>query len=443
MFGSGLRALLLGFKTLRMHALRSTLAMLGILIGVTSVIWLVALGEGVSQQAQRQIQELGARNVIVKSIKPAGDTGGSSQGSFIVEYGLTRADYARIVETIPTVEKAVPMREIVQSVRYGSRKTDSQLIGCTADYFIINHLTKDRGEFLTDSHGNAQDNVCVLSEGIAKKLFPYEDPIGQAIQIGTDFYTVIGQAMDRAPSAAIGGSMAGRAYDRDVYIPIETFRVRFGDQILTRASGSVQAESVELNQITVTIDEIEHVEDASEIIQILLEKFHKKDDYSITVPKELLRQAEVLRAMFNVLLVLIAGISLVVGGIGIMNIMLATVTERTREIGVRRALGARRRDIIVQFLAESVVLTGTGGLAGVAGGFLCGPAVSFVQFAIKEWFPEVWITLPPAVQQMTPVIAAWSVGAAFGISVAVGVLFGLYPARRAAMMDPIEALRHE
>lgn len=441
MIGSGVRALLLGFKTLRMHALRSTLAMLGILIGVTSVIWLVALGEGVSDQAQKQIQELGATNIILKSMKPAADVGGG--GSSIIEYGLTRNDFDRIIETIPTVDKAVPVREITQEVRFEHRIADSQLIGCTADYFVINHLDPDRGEFLTDSHARALNNVCVLSHGIAIKLFPYEDPIGQGIQIGSDFYTVIGQAMDRSPSAAIGGSMAGRAYDRDVYIPIETFRVRFGDQIITRGSGSFQGELVELNQITVTIDSLENVEDASEIIEILLEKFHKKQDYTITVPKELLRQAEVLRTMFNVLLVLIAGISLVVGGIGIMNIMLATVTERTREIGVRRALGARRRDIIVQFLAESVVLTGTGGLAGVAGGFLCGPAITLAQAIIRDLIPDIWATLPPAVKNLEPLIAPWSVGAAFGISVCVGVIFGLYPARRAALMDPIEALRHE
>jgi ABC-type antimicrobial peptide transport system permease subunit len=146
--------------------------------------------------------------------------------------------------------------------------------------------------------------------------------------------------------------------------------------------------------------------------------------------------------MFNVLLVLIAGISLVVGGIGIMNIMLATVTERTREIGIRRAMGAKRRDIIFQFLAETIVLTGTGGLLGIAFGFACLPGVSAVRYSLKR-FPDVWKSLPTTIQNLDPRIAPWSIVAAAGISILVGVIFGLYPAQRAAAMDPIEALRHE
>jgi putative ABC transport system permease protein len=161
------------------------------------------------------------------------------------------------------------------------------------------------------------------------------------------------------------------------------------------------------------------------------------------VPKELLRQAELLRLMFNLLLVLIAGISLIVGGIGIMNIMLATVTERTREIGVRRALGARRSDIIQQFVVEAVVLTGVGGGLGVGLGFLCGPTVILVRKTLLELFPTMMATLPPTIMQLEPRISPWSIFASLGISVAVGVLFGIYPAFRAAHMDPIEALRHE
>ena len=442
MISRWLRTLELGFKSLLMHKLRSTLAMIGILIGVTAVIWLVALGEGVSEQAQRQIQQLGARNIIIKSVKPAREANTANQSNFVAVYGITRDDFDRIVE-IPTVERAVPMREFLKESRYQHRITDSQIVGCTADYAQINHLRMDRGRFLTDSDMDVRDNVCVLSAGIAEQLFPFEDPLGKSIQIYPDFYSIVGIAEHRAPSAAIGGSLAGRPYDKDVYIPLSTFRSRIGDQTYSSASGTRDASLVELNQITVTVKRIDQVEDVAEIIGILMEKYHDKEDYAITVPKELIEQAEKLRSLFNVLLVLIAGISLIVGGIGIMNIMLATVTERTREIGVRRALGARRKDIVGHFLAESVVLTGFGGLLGVIIGFLCSPAVRAARTVLEERFNSTWQSIPPELQELQPIIAPWSVGVAFGISVVVGMIFGLYPAWQAALMDPIEALRHE
>jgi putative ABC transport system permease protein len=174
-----------------------------------------------------------------------------------------------------------------------------------------------------------------------------------------------------------------------------------------------------------------------------MDKFHRAGDFALVVPKELLKQAEVTRMMFNVLLVLIAGIALLVGGIGIMNIMLATVTERTREIGIRRALGAKQRDIVYQFLAETLVLSSAGGLLGAAFGFLCKPAVIGTRDLINRFFPTVMANLPSHIQQLTPIIAPWSVAAAVIISLLVGIVFGMYPARRASLMDPIEALRHE
>ncbi len=436
-----LRTMKLGFKSLFLHKLRSALAMLGILIGVTAVIWLVALGEGVSYQAQKQIQELGARNVIIKSVKPP-TVGGGDRTIFII-YGLKLDDFRRFKETVPNIEAIVPMREVSREFRHEGQVLNGQLIGCTPEYADINHLSLDRGEFLTDVMGNDRQNVCVLGWEAADKLFPLQDPIGQTIQIDLDFYTVIGVTRERAGSASIGGSLSGREYNLDVYIPFQTFRARLSDQIMTSGAGSQSGEVVEISQITVTVKDISQVEETADIIRTLLEKYHKSVDYSIVVPKELLRQAEVLRAMFNVLLVLIAGISLVVGGIGIMNIMLATVTERTREIGVRRALGARRKDIITQFLAETVVLTGTGGLLGVLMGAACPLGVLLVGQIMKTMLPELWSALPGTIQNLEPIIAPWSVGAAFFISVAVGVLFGLYPASRAAHMDPIEALRHE
>jgi putative ABC transport system permease protein len=436
-----LRTLRLGFKSLLLHKLRSGLATLGILIGVTAVIWLVALGEGVSYQAQQQIKDLGATNIIVRSVKPVATSSRPGAGSFVVEYGLTRDDFERIV-AIPTVKRAVPMREIRKEVRFLTRVVDARFIGCTPDYMMMNHLTMNAGRFLSDRDLKRVDNVCVIADGIARQLFPYQDPIGKSIQVEDTFYVIVGQTANRTPSASIGGSLEGRDYNYDVYIPLTTLRARVGDLVITARSGSREGEVVQLSQATVTVGDVSQVEEAAQIITTLLEKYHKTLDYSITVPKELLRQAEMLRLMFNVLLVLIAGISLVVGGIGIMNIMLATVTERTREIGIRRAMGAKRRDIIFQFLAETIVLTGTGGLLGIVFGFACLPGVSMVRSTLKH-FPDVWKTLPSTIQNLDPRIAPWSIIAAAGISVLVGVIFGLYPAQRAAAMDPIEALRHE
>jgi putative ABC transport system permease protein len=437
----------LAFKSLLLHKLRSGLAMLGILIGVVAVIWLVALGEGVSYQAQEQIKDLGATNIIIKSVKPTQGTSSGHGSSFIVEYGLTELDFDRIVSGVPTIERIVCMREIPAVVRAGSREAEVRLIGCSPAYQGINHLTMARGRFLSDRDLDDRANVAVIAAGTAEKLFPYQNPVNRAIEIlanmKADMYVVVGQTESRMPSAAIGGSLEGRDYNLDVYIPLETLRSRIGDQVVTARSGSREGELVQYSQITATVGSLEQVEDAADICQILLEEKHPEGDFSITVPKELLRQADMLRMMFNVLLVLIAGISLMVGGIGIMNIMLATVTERTREIGVRRAMGAKRHDIIQQFLSETVVLSATGGFIGLAGGFLCRPVTGLVLSGVERWLPDVWMTLPPTIHKLTPIIAPWSVIAAFVISVGVGILFGLYPARRAALMDPIEALRHE
>ena len=437
----------LGCKSLLLHKLRSGLAMLGILIGVMAVIWLVALGEGVSYQAQEQIKGLGATNIIIKSVKPTQGTSSGQGSRFVIEYGLTELDYERIVAGVPTIQRVVCMREIASVARSGGREAEVKLVGCSPEYFDINHLKMARGRFLTDRDMDQRANVAVIASGTAEKLFPYETPIQRAIEIvannSSDTYSVTGETESRMPSAAIGGSLAGREYNLDVYIPLSTLRARIGDQVVTARSGTQEGEVVQFSQITAMVSELGQVEEAAGIIEVLLEKKHPYGDFSITVPKELLRQADMLRMMFNVLLILIAGISLVVGGIGIMNIMLAVVTERTREIGIRRALGAKRRDILQQFLAETVVLSAIGGVVGVGAGFLCRPVTAVLLGAGKQWLPDVWAALPPTVHNLQPIIAPWSIVAAFGISVAVGVLFGIYPARRAALMDPIEALRHE
>ncbi len=435
------QSLRLGLKSLLLHKLRSGLAILGILIGVTAVIWLVAMGEGVSYQAQQQIKELGANNIIVRSTKPPSDV--TRGGGFVIAYGLLREDYDRIVSNVPTISQAVPMREIRKEARYRDKVTDVRLVGCTSKYLDINNLRMSRGRFITDKDLEQADNLCVIGSQTAHELFPYQDPIGQFVQIDREFYVIIGETESKTPSAGIGGSLSAQDFNLDIYIPLSTLKVRIGDMVVTSRAGSREGEQVQLSQITVTVRDLTDVDQTAEIIRTLLQRYHPNLDYTITVPKELLAQAEVLQMMFNLLLVLIAGIALLVGGIGIMNIMLATVTERTREIGIRRALGAKQRDIVSQFLSETIVLSATGGLLGVFLGFLCYPAIVGTRAVMRQLFPDVIKALPPNIQELEPRIAPWSIIAAFLISVGVGVMFGLYPAQRAAKMDPIEALRHE
>jgi putative ABC transport system permease protein len=436
-----IRTLSAGVKSLLLHKLRSALAVLGITIGVSAVIWLVAMGEGVSYQAQQQIKDLGAHNVIVRSVKPPEKSDGR-RGLF-VRYGLLREDFQRILATVPSIKCATPLREVRKEVRNLDSVADVRLVGCTPAYFPMNHLQSARGRFLTDLDQSHCDNVCVLGDQTAIKLFGHQDPLGKSIRIGLDFYLVVGVTRERLPTEQIGGGLPARDYNSEVCIPLDTFRARVGDHILTGRSGGIEGEIVQLSQVTLTVSDLGQVEQTAQAVRTLLEQSHRQLDYSIVVPKQLLRQAEIFQLMFRVLSVLIAGISLLVGGIGIMNIMLATVTERTREIGLRRALGARRSDIVRQFLSETVVLSTVGGLLGVAGGFLCRPSTRALHWTMDAIFPVLAQELPASIRELEPRIAWWSVAVAFGVSILVGVAFGLYPARRAAMLDPIEALRHE
>ena len=200
---------------------------------------------------------------------------------------------------------------------------------------------------------------------------------------------------------------------------------------------------LELSQITLCVDDVSKVMETSDLVKATLGRYHRKEDYGVTVPLELLEQAKTTRLMFIIFMGLIAAISLVVGGIGIMNIMLATVTERTREIGIRRALGAKRADITRQFLIETIVLSVVGGITGVLGGLTCAPLMGWLRSMLEKAMPDMMAQLPEVIRAVTPVVVPWSIPLAFGISVAIGVIFGLYPAMRAAKMDPIEALRHE
>jgi putative ABC transport system permease protein len=248
---------------------------------------------------------------------------------------------------------------------------------------------------------------------------------------------------ERSPTAGIGGSLAAQEFNHDVYIPIHTLWSRIGDCIVTQRSGSREGEIVEVSQATLRVDQVQNVMETADLVKETLKRQHRMEDYGVTVPLELLEQARTTRLMFIMFMGLIAAISLVVGGIGIMNIMLATVTERTREIGIRRALGAKRGDIVRQFLVETIALSTVGGMTGILGGLTCGPVMRLFRLALEQAAPDVVERLPEVIRSVTPIVVPWSIPLAFGIAVTIGVVFGLYPARRAATMDPIEALRHE
>lgn len=447
-FSRFFRTVQLALKSLTLHKLRSGLTMLGIVFGVFSVIAMLAIGEGASLQAQRQVVELGATNIIVRSIKPIEEASNNSANSrSIPRYGLLRTDYQRLIRTVPTIRRALPIRELPKEARYLHRTINARLVGCTSDYMDVNHLALERGRFLSDTDDETLANVVVIASEVAHVLFPIEDPVGEAIQIGNIYYTVIGVTTERTASAGIGGSLTSQDFNKDLYIPIKTLRARLGDQIFTQKAGGFDSEHVELNQITLSIRDVKDVLPTADIIRATLERFHAQKDFAVVVPLELLKQADQLRQIFNIVLGSIAAISLVVGGIGIMNIMLATVTERTREIGIRRALGAKQRDITEQFLTETIVLSGTGGVLGILLGLATPPVFRFIRDFTVEYILE---STPGSVsdisrifQQMEPQVAMWSLPVAFGISVGIGVIFGLYPARSAARLDPIEALRHE
>lgn len=420
--------------------------MLGIVFGVFSVIAMLAIGEGASMQAQKQVLELGATNIIVKSIKPPEETSQDS-GSRVLRYGLKRSDLS-LLDEISTVVQSTPIREATQEARVGARTMNIRVVGCTPEYESMNRLTLNRGRFLTDQDSSLRSNVVVIGDEAAQTLFPLEDPLGQTVSINKNPYQIIGVMKSKTSTAAVGGSLSGQDFNKDLYIPLETFRVLIGDLIIRASSGSFTAEEVELSQITLKIEDENEVMRTASVVRETLELTHtRQKDYDVVVPLELLKQAQQIRYIFNFVLGSIAAISLVVGGIGIMNIMLATVTERTREIGIRRALGAKRADIITQFLTETIVLSGTGGIIGIILGLATPYTFSAMKIAAKQFLTSGGgvggSDLSSLFLEMQPTVAMWSLPLAFGISVGIGVVFGVYPAQSAARLDPIEALRHE
>ena len=418
------RIVLIGIKSLWLHRLRSMLTVLGMILGVCSVIIMLAVGEGAGYEALEQIKQLGSTNIIIQAVKPPQEVDASASEQQSLAYGLTYRDAERITQTVPSVEVMVSTRIIQQEVWYLSRRIDAKIMGTVPWFPDILKRRVARGRFLTESDLDYARNVCVLEPEMAQVLFPLDDPIGKSVRVGSDYYSVVGVMAGTGAIIEASGKVQPQGGGNAVYIPLTAARTRFGELIIDRRSGSMNAEQVEIHQITVRVDSEDDVMLTAEILRNTLKKHHDKEDFELRVPLERLRAAQRIQRTTNILLGSIAAISLLVGGIGIMNIMLASITERTREIGIRRALGAKRRHIMSQFLSETVLLSGIGGLVGLGLGMM-------VPYLVEHFW------------KMKTIVTLWSLAVAFSISVAIGLMAGLYPAYRAAHMNPIEALRHE
>ncbi|MBI4243198.1 MAG: ABC transporter permease [Planctomycetes bacterium] len=421
------QTIIIGVRNLRLHKVRSTLTMLGMIFGVGAVIAMLSIGEGARWEILQQIKLLGTENITIRSVKPPKKTRRAEETEgerWVLRYGLRRKDVSHIEAVCPGIDLVIPMRDVRKDVWYADRRMDARVVGTTPLYASVLNLNIHQGRFFYDYDMTKNARVCVIGAEVAERLFGFKEPLGEYLKIGDQWYFVIGILENRA-SAKIG-TQAMTAYDvnKDIYIPLTSAFSRFGTLSITSTAGAHEALDVELDEIIVHMKDTEFVEKNALLIKSILAKRHEDEDYEIVVPMELLRQKQKTQRTFNIVMISIAAISLLVGGIGIMNIMLANVTERTREIGIRRAVGARQSDIIKQFLTETVVLSGSGGLIGIIVGIIGAKIV------------DIFAGLTTIVSLYFPLVA-------FTISVAIGIIFGMYPARKAAFMDPIQALRYE
>lgn len=399
---------------LRDHKFRSFLTMLGIIFGTASVITMVSIGEGAKKQAMSKYQDLGVSNIIIRD-KDLTDAD-LEQTRMKFSQGLSVDDTRAIAEIVPGVQGIAPQSEAKLEAMYNDKSSKATVIGITPEVTSILNYRVDKGTFIDQDHYKRELKVCVLGANIARELFNFEDPLGKNVKLGDQWFEVAGVLQTKALFTETVGELAARDLNNDVYIPLSTFGKRIPKTNIL---------SSQLKQVTVKLESSNNLIESAAVIKSILKRRHfNNDDFSIVIPYELMEQEKRESRIYNLLLASIAAISLIVGGIGIMNIMLASVLERTQEIGIRRAIGGRRSDIMGQFVSEAMAMSITGGLTGVLLGILLSIGIAL--------FTEVKTSL-----------TLYSVFIAFGFSVLVGITFGYLPAKRAADLKPIESIRHE
>ncbi len=399
--------------SLRSHALRSVLSMLGIIFGVGAVIAMLSIGAGAEREALEIIDAMGVRNVVIKARVFDGDN--EEQEIRRKSIGVAFRDAAAIADAVPGVERVLPLIEVEPwKVLSAGGRAKPRVLGVSAEYPSLVKLPVVEGRFFDAEDEKAYAQVCVLGSGVRRELFAFGPAIGQPVKVNNVWLRVVGVlAAPAGPREVQGVSLRSTA--NDVYMPVTAVQAKFGRSPMKS----------ELDQLIVSMAPGTPVQESAQVIAGLLDRLHAgASDYTLTVPEALLEQSRKTQRLFDIVMGAIAGISLLVGGIGIMNIMLATVLERTREIGVRRAMGARQVDIRNQFVVEAFTITAIGGLLGIVMGVVIAKGVALY----AGW---------------TTIVTVFSILLSVGVSVAVGLVFGIYPALRAARLDPIEALRYE
>jgi putative ABC transport system permease protein len=427
----------LGLSNLWLHRLRSFLTALGIIFGVAAVITMVSIGEGSKRQALARIERLGAKNIIMRSTKPPESAQSASrQQSRSIKYGISRDDYKVVAAAFPEAEAIVPLKEVGSQIINQARRRSSQAFGTTPALKQVANLRVARGRYLSESDLEDKAGVCIIGAEVARELFPFEDPLEATIKIDDKAFRIIGILAPVGLSGGAGAALVGRDLNYDVHLPITTAASMFGDRIFKRSSGTFQAAEVQVSEIYLTAPTRDDVMSYAAVARRIMDVRHEKTpDVTMIVPYELLESAKRDALTWQVVLSCIAAISLLVGGIGIMNIMLASVTERTREIGIRRALGATRRHITQQFLVETGVLSLIGGLVGVGLGVGLSVALGWAGPIIADKFRTNF--------ELATRVTPWSIFLAFSVAAITGLVFGIYPAIKAAKQDPIVALRHD
>jgi putative ABC transport system permease protein len=423
----------IGMAGLLTHKLRSILTALGIIFGVAAVIAMLSIGEGARQEALEQIQLMGVNNIIIRAKEPTAESFGKAKANF--SPGLEMRDGDAILEICPFVQAIVPQWEKTAPVLYRSSRKEVKIVGTTPEFLDAFNYRIQTGSFILAHHLRTQENVCVIGGDVREALFQYRNPIDKRIKIDNLWFTVIGVMDRRVAPGKQTGAFTIRNLNMDVYIPLTTAQLKLSHAKAPGSRNTVNGDQETntdqkppepaINQLAVKINTGADLGEASGVIRRIMERRHYAvDDYEIIVPEALVEQSQQTQRIFNIVMGAIAGISLLVGGIGIMNIMLASVMERTKEIGIRRAIGATRADVLGQFLFEAIFLSVVGGIAGIVLGYLL--TVGITMYA--EW---------------KTVVSVPAVLISFTVSALVGIAFGYYPARKAAYQNPIESLRYE